>query len=194
MSDRYEVLVVGSGEAGKYLAWTMAKADRRTALVERRLIGGSCPNIACLPSKNVIYSAKVASYLRRSADFGAHVAGPRIDMAGVYRRKQAMADDLVSLHGVYRILRGSKRIACGSADRDGRQSPVHSSSRRAVHTPDRVGRLRVFSFRYSRSDSSRHRTLIRSGPISNGQGFSHSIIELYQEGTRSTFRSTIACS
>ena len=57
--ERYEVLVVGSGEAGKYLAWTFAKAGRRTALVERGMIGGSCPNVACLPSKNVINSAKV---------------------------------------------------------------------------------------------------------------------------------------
>lgn len=98
MSDRYEILVIGSGEAGKYLAWTMAKAGRRTALVERKLIGGSCPNIACLPSKNVIHSAKVASYLKRSAEFGAEAADFRIDMAGVYRRKQAMVEDLISLH------------------------------------------------------------------------------------------------
>ena len=59
--ENYEVLVIGSGEAGKYLAWTFAKAGHRTALVERKMIGGSCPNIACLPSKNVIHSAKVAS-------------------------------------------------------------------------------------------------------------------------------------
>ena len=59
--ERYQILVVGSGEAGKYLAWTMAKAGHRTAMVERKLLGGSCPNIACLPSKNMIYSAKVAS-------------------------------------------------------------------------------------------------------------------------------------
>jgi len=60
-AESYNILVIGSGEAGKYLAWTMAKAGHRTAVVERRYIGGSCPNIACLPSKNVIHSAKVAS-------------------------------------------------------------------------------------------------------------------------------------
>jgi pyruvate/2-oxoglutarate dehydrogenase complex dihydrolipoamide dehydrogenase (E3) component len=59
--ERYEILVLGSGEAGKYLAWTMAKAGHRTAMVERKYLGGSCPNVACLPSKNLIYSAKVAS-------------------------------------------------------------------------------------------------------------------------------------
>ena len=63
MLESYDVLVIGSGEAGKYLAWSMAKTGRRTALVERKLIGGSCPNIACLPSKNIIHSAKVASYV-----------------------------------------------------------------------------------------------------------------------------------
>ena len=42
-ADRYEVLVIGSGKAGKYLAWTLAKHGRRTALVERKMIGGSCP-------------------------------------------------------------------------------------------------------------------------------------------------------
>ena len=65
--ERYEILILGSGEAGKYLAWTMAKAGHRTAMVERKHLGGSCPNIACLPSKNLIYSAKVASLGRRRA-------------------------------------------------------------------------------------------------------------------------------
>jgi pyruvate/2-oxoglutarate dehydrogenase complex dihydrolipoamide dehydrogenase (E3) component len=57
MSDieNYDVLVIGSGEAGKYLAWTMAGQGHRAAVVERKLIGGSCPNIACMPSKNIIY-------------------------------------------------------------------------------------------------------------------------------------------
>ncbi|MBV8867018.1 MAG: FAD-dependent oxidoreductase [Acidobacteriaceae bacterium] len=96
--DHYEILIIGSGEAGKYLAWTTAAAGLKTALVERKLIGGSCPNIACLPSKNVIHSAKVASYVKRSAEFGAIVTDPRIEMAGVFRRKQAMVNGLIDLH------------------------------------------------------------------------------------------------
>jgi pyruvate/2-oxoglutarate dehydrogenase complex dihydrolipoamide dehydrogenase (E3) component len=96
--EEYEILVLGSGEAGKYLAWTMAKAGRRTAVVERRLIGGSCPNIACLPSKNVIHSAKVASLFRRASEFGITTGPPAVDMAGVRRRKRKMVDDLVALH------------------------------------------------------------------------------------------------
>jgi pyruvate/2-oxoglutarate dehydrogenase complex dihydrolipoamide dehydrogenase (E3) component len=95
---RTEILIIGSGEAGKYLAWTMAKAGRRTVMVERRLIGGSCPNIACLPSKNVIHSAKIASFARRAEEFG--LEGPPLvtNMKGVLRRKQKMVDGLVELH------------------------------------------------------------------------------------------------
>ena len=62
----YDILVLGSGESGKYLAWTMAAAGHRTAVIEQKLIGGSCPNVACLPSKNIIHSAKVKSLAARA--------------------------------------------------------------------------------------------------------------------------------
>src|SRR4051794_7978545 len=81
MVEDFDVVVLGSGEAGKYLAWTFAEAGQRTALIERQWIGGSCPNIACLPSKNVIYSAKVASLARRAEEFGLRMDGLSIDMA-----------------------------------------------------------------------------------------------------------------
>jgi pyruvate/2-oxoglutarate dehydrogenase complex dihydrolipoamide dehydrogenase (E3) component len=58
--ELYEVLILGSGEGGKYLAWHQAKLGRRTAVVERKWIGGSCPNINCLPSKNEIRPRSVA--------------------------------------------------------------------------------------------------------------------------------------
>ena len=96
--ERYEALIIGSGEAGKYMAWTMAKAVHRTAVVERKLIGGSCPNIACLPSKNVIRSAKVASFARRAAEFGLEIGSPVTNMAGVQRRKRKMVADLIQVH------------------------------------------------------------------------------------------------
>ena len=51
-------LIIGCGVAGKILAWTLAPQGQKTVVVERSLIGGSCVNVACLPSKNVIYSAK----------------------------------------------------------------------------------------------------------------------------------------
>ena len=75
--EDYDLVVLGSGEAGKYLAWTLAAEGKRVAVVERRYVGGSCPNVACLPTKNVIHSARVASYLRRGAEFGLPAAvGP----------------------------------------------------------------------------------------------------------------------
>src|SRR5262245_19369618 len=69
-TERYEILILGSGAGGKLLAWHMAGAGHRTAVVERRWIGGSCPNVNCLPSKNEIWSAKVADLVRHAADFG----------------------------------------------------------------------------------------------------------------------------
>ena len=68
--EQFEVLILGSGEGGKLLAWHMARSGRRTAVVERRWIGGSCPNIACLPSKNEIWSARVAHLAHHAAQFG----------------------------------------------------------------------------------------------------------------------------
>jgi len=96
--DHYEILVIGSGEGGKYLAWHMASAGHRTALVERRLIGGSCPNTNCLPSKNEIWSAKVANLMRHGDQFGSMVASSHVDMARVLARKTAMVDGLIAIH------------------------------------------------------------------------------------------------
>ena len=96
--QQFEVLVIGSGEAGKNLAWAMGKAGKRTAVVERKLIGGSCPNIACLPSKNVIHSAKVAELARRDGEFGVMTERLTIDMASVYARKRPMVEGEVRLH------------------------------------------------------------------------------------------------
>jgi pyruvate/2-oxoglutarate dehydrogenase complex dihydrolipoamide dehydrogenase (E3) component len=100
MSDpnNYDLLVLGSGEAGKYIAWTLAARGQRAAVIERKYVGGSCPNIACLPSKNVIHSAKVASLFRRSAEFGITVGNWEIDMAAVRARKRAMVGGLVGMH------------------------------------------------------------------------------------------------
>ena len=100
MSDieRYDILVIGSGEAGKYLAWTFAKAGRRAAVVERGLIGGSCPNIACLPSKNIIHTAQVAQWARRGREFGVGSGDVYVDMKGVRQGKRSMVEGLVAMH------------------------------------------------------------------------------------------------
>jgi pyruvate/2-oxoglutarate dehydrogenase complex dihydrolipoamide dehydrogenase (E3) component len=96
--EKYENLIIGSGEAGKYLAWTLAGAGQRTAVVDRRYVGGSCPNIACLPSKNVIYSARVVSLARRGAEFGLEADSIRTNMQGVQARKRKMVESLVQMH------------------------------------------------------------------------------------------------
>ncbi|MFZ0593101.1 MAG: FAD-dependent oxidoreductase [Bryobacteraceae bacterium] len=96
--ENFDTLVLGGGTAGKLAAWTMAKEGRRTAVVDRKYIGGSCPNIACLPSKNVIYSAKVASLVRRQREFGIETGPIAIDMAGVYARKRDMVDGIIQVH------------------------------------------------------------------------------------------------
>jgi pyruvate/2-oxoglutarate dehydrogenase complex dihydrolipoamide dehydrogenase (E3) component len=94
-----EVLILGSGEGGKKVAWHMARSGRRTAVVERRWIGGSCPNIACLPSKNVIWSARVAHLAQHAAQFGTMITGSvTIDMAQVRQRKRNMVEGEIALH------------------------------------------------------------------------------------------------
>jgi pyruvate/2-oxoglutarate dehydrogenase complex dihydrolipoamide dehydrogenase (E3) component len=96
--EEYDVAVLGSGEAGKYIAWTLAKKGMRAVVIERKYVGGSCPNIACLPSKNIIHSAKVASYFWRSGEFGITKDNCQIHMSGVRDRKRKMVDGLVNMH------------------------------------------------------------------------------------------------
>jgi pyruvate/2-oxoglutarate dehydrogenase complex dihydrolipoamide dehydrogenase (E3) component len=69
-SEELNFRILGGGTGGTIAAWTFAQRGQRVAVIERKYINGSCPNIACLPSENVIHSAKVASYLRRSEEFG----------------------------------------------------------------------------------------------------------------------------
>lgn len=96
--EEYDLVVIGSGEGSKFLAWTLAGQGQRVAMIERRWIGGSCPNIACLPSKNIIYAAKVASYVARAAEFGINIPSYTIDMAAVTNRKRRMVKELVDIH------------------------------------------------------------------------------------------------
>jgi pyruvate/2-oxoglutarate dehydrogenase complex dihydrolipoamide dehydrogenase (E3) component len=98
-TEEYDLVVLGSGVAGKLLSWTLAVEGKRVAVVERKYVGGSCPNSASLPSKNVIHSAKVASYLRRGMEFGiAATDRPTIDMTAVRNRKRKMVNELVESH------------------------------------------------------------------------------------------------
>ena len=96
--NQFEILILGSGKAGKLLAWHLAQSGRRTAVVERRWIGGSCPNVACLPSKNEIWGARVAHLARHAAQFGIVTGRVRADMAAVRQRKRDMVDREVAFH------------------------------------------------------------------------------------------------
>jgi pyruvate/2-oxoglutarate dehydrogenase complex dihydrolipoamide dehydrogenase (E3) component len=96
--EQFDVLVLGSGTAGKLIAWHMARSGRRTAAVERRWVGGACPNVACLPSKNEIRSAEIAHLARNAAQFGAITGPVKVDMAKVVRRKRDMVEAFVATH------------------------------------------------------------------------------------------------
>jgi pyruvate/2-oxoglutarate dehydrogenase complex dihydrolipoamide dehydrogenase (E3) component len=96
--ESYDAVVLGTGEAGKYMAWHLGSSGKRTAVIERKYIGGNCPNVACLPSKNVIQSAKVASYFQRGKEFGVLTDKWTVSMPGVRARKRQMVDGLHQMH------------------------------------------------------------------------------------------------
>src|SRR6202044_1848848 len=96
--ENYDLVVLGSGAGGKLIAWTSAQKGQRVVVIERKYVGGSCPNIACLPSKNLIHSAKVASFFYRSDQFGIRKEKVHIDMGVVRERKRQMVRNLVEIH------------------------------------------------------------------------------------------------
>src|SRR5580658_9069719 len=96
--EEYDLVILGDGTGSTLAAWTFAGEGKRVAVVERKYIGGSCPNIACLPSKNIIQSARVASYFRRGSEFGSIADSFHVDMSAVRARKRAM---VAGLNDVY---------------------------------------------------------------------------------------------
>jgi pyruvate/2-oxoglutarate dehydrogenase complex dihydrolipoamide dehydrogenase (E3) component len=97
-SNDFENVILGGGEAGKYIAWELAREGRRTVVIERALIGGSCPNIACLPSKNMIHSAKVADFVHQAEAFGQRTGPATTDMEAVRQRKREMVAGMIAIH------------------------------------------------------------------------------------------------
>src|SRR3979490_624930 len=96
--EEFDLVILGGGTGSPVAAWTFAGEGKRVAAVDRKYIGGSCPNIACLPSKNIIHSAKVVDYFRRSKEFGIAHDGFTIEMSGVRDRKRKM---VVGLNAMY---------------------------------------------------------------------------------------------
>jgi pyruvate/2-oxoglutarate dehydrogenase complex dihydrolipoamide dehydrogenase (E3) component len=95
MTERFDALILGSGNGGMYLAWHLAQSGQRTVVVERRWIGGSCPNINCLPTKNEISSAKVVDLARHAETFGLDTGFVAVDMEKVRGRKRDMVDHMI---------------------------------------------------------------------------------------------------
>jgi pyruvate/2-oxoglutarate dehydrogenase complex dihydrolipoamide dehydrogenase (E3) component len=96
--EEFDLVILGGGTGSTVAAWTFAGEGKRVAVLDRKYIGGSCPNIACLPSKNVIHSAKVVDYFRRGKEFGIAYDGYAIDMAGVRERKRRMVRGLNEMY------------------------------------------------------------------------------------------------
>lgn len=158
-TNHFELLSIGSGEAGKYLAWTMASAGHHTAMVERRLIGRSCPNIACLPSKNVVHSAKVASFVRRTGEFGLDGDPLITNMEKVLNRKRQMVDALVELH-LGRFRASGTTLIMGNARMTGAKTVQVT---RANAAPMLLSADKVFLNLGSRALISRHSGICRGG-------------------------------
>jgi pyruvate/2-oxoglutarate dehydrogenase complex dihydrolipoamide dehydrogenase (E3) component len=101
--ETFDAVILGSGQGGKRLAWHLGQSGKKVAVVERQWVGGSCPAVACLPSKNEIWGARVAHLVRNASAFGTITDGVKIDMAQVWRRKQNMVELEIDLHlGLYR--------------------------------------------------------------------------------------------
>jgi pyruvate/2-oxoglutarate dehydrogenase complex dihydrolipoamide dehydrogenase (E3) component len=96
--EEFDLVILGGGTGSTIAAWTFAGEGRRVAVVDRKYIGGSCPNIACLPSKNIIHSAKVVDYFRRGKEFGIALNGFTVEMSGVRDRKRKMVAGLNEMY------------------------------------------------------------------------------------------------
>src|SRR2546422_8617778 len=93
MSDHYDAIIIGSGQAGNPLGGALGKAGWQTAIVERAYIGGTCINYGCTPTKTMFNSARVAYLARRAADYGVHHGDVTVNMKEVRERKQRVVDE-----------------------------------------------------------------------------------------------------
>ena len=92
-TKRYDAVVIGAGQGGGPLASALARAGRRTALIEREHVGGTCINVGCTPTKTMVASARVAYLARRATEYGVRAGPVRIDLAAVRERKREIVND-----------------------------------------------------------------------------------------------------
>ena len=90
MTQRFDAIVVGAGQAGPPLAGRLTAAGNTVGVVERKLIGGTCVNTGCIPTKTLVASAQAAHLARRGADYGVGTGAVSVDMAKVKARKDAI--------------------------------------------------------------------------------------------------------
>jgi pyruvate/2-oxoglutarate dehydrogenase complex dihydrolipoamide dehydrogenase (E3) component len=91
-STHYDAIVIGAGQAGGPLSTAMAREGHKTAIIERKHVGGTCINVGCTPTKTMVASARMAYLARRSADYGVHTGPVTVDMQSVWQRKQAIVE------------------------------------------------------------------------------------------------------
>lgn len=88
MSNQYDAIIIGTGQSGPALAGRLNSQGLRTAIIERGLIGGTCVNVGCIPTKTLVASARTAYMAREAARFGVQIRGDiAVDMAAVKARK-----------------------------------------------------------------------------------------------------------
>ena len=91
-SQRYDAVVIGSGQAGTPLSTALAGAGMRTVLIEREHVGGTCINEGCSPTKTMVASGRVAYLVRRATDYGVHTGPISIDLQRIRQRKRDIVD------------------------------------------------------------------------------------------------------
>ena len=119
VAEAFDAIVIGSGQGGNPLAGALVAAGKKTALIERQDVGGTCINRGCTPTKTMVASARAAYLARRGADYGVHVGPVTVDMGRVRERKRAI---------VQQLARGRREASGEGACRaDTRRSFLHRS-------------------------------------------------------------------
>lgn len=108
MAERFDAIIIGAGQAGPALAARLDREGLKTAVIERKLLGGTCVNTGCIPTKTLVASARAAHMARRGAEFGFAAGEVRVDMAAVKRRKDAVVKQ--SVDGVTKWITGMKHV------------------------------------------------------------------------------------
>jgi pyruvate/2-oxoglutarate dehydrogenase complex dihydrolipoamide dehydrogenase (E3) component len=105
MSNHFDSIIIGAGQAGPSLAGRLTQAGQKIAFIERKSFGGTCVNTGCIPTKTMVASAYAAHMARRAGDFGVMIPGSiQVDMKAVKARKEAILGK--SRDGIERWLRG----------------------------------------------------------------------------------------